>query len=1119
MRFRALLFLCAAVLVSWLPRFVPQSIGQTTHGAGAEAHENPHQADPQQELWRLRNEGVAHFESGVGLKKALAAFQAALTLSPGSAVELVNVGVTQRKLGNLDDAMQTLLLANRADKGLPHPYYTLGLIYRNRGDLKAAEQSFQEARRLAPAQAASYFQLGRLYREGGRSSEALQAFVDTLRLNPGHTGALYQLHLYYQEHGAAEEAKRSFEEFSRVKRALSSSRRESNDDESELSRPIAGNRGASGVATGPVTFARAAAVLAQDVAAFDINDIDGDGLQDVVVADHSGAIRVLKNKGGGQFTPLQTAQLPGQSPVKNISLQILSRGEAFRIIVGRQDGVYVSDADPNSNGRTFVKVTSTDASSGLSFADIDHDGDVDIIVGAFQEVLINEGNATLEAHQLLDTETGRSLHDAVGAVTFAGFEAEDALDAVVLRARGGPGLLEDTLGGRYILQKTSPFASAAAAQWTDAADMDGDGRTDLVTVADTGLAVYYNAGQRRFKRSAVGAGMQLGQSWVAATGDFDNDGRPDIVILGAQQGSLLWRNVDGSRFTAESLPWSIRPDQNARPHVVDLDNDGRLDLVALQRSGELAWLRNTSANAGGLMTVVLKGLRSAPSGLHTQVEVRRGTFYAKTVATGGPVQIGLGAGSYAEVVRITWPDGFVENKFKVDTAKVWTFTESERVSGSCPSVFAWDGRRFKFISDAFISGPMGVPMGPGNYFPPDHDEYLRIPGSELQSDQGRLRVAITEELREAVYLDQVKLLAVDHPAAAEVYPNEYLMPGEFPSFKLHVSTGAHPPLAARDQAGADVLDLIRNADQRYPANFRRLPYDGFAEPQGVEFLLPETAAASASLRLFLTGWFYYFESSSLIAASQRSDLKMIWPRIEAWEDGRWRLVRSIGLPSGVDKTVVVDLTGKLPAQTQRLRIWTNLALYWDRIAIDTTAAPEAAVRVQTPALRNATLAFRGFSGFLPADTHFPQPERFDYDTLRYVVPWNPLAGMYTRYGDVRPLLGHEDSQFAVFGSGDALQLEFDGRGLQPPPAGWKRDYLLYLNGYVKDGDRYTAHPGRLDPLPFTGMKHYPYSSAEARSAPWHSAAYKKYLREYQTRSPMQFTGSVRALRSGEQSLP
>jgi hypothetical protein len=259
--------------------------------------------------------------------------------------------------------------------------------------------------------------------------------------------------------------------------------------------------------------------------------------------------------------------------------------------------------------------------------------------------------------------------------------------------------------------------------------------------------------------------------------------------------------------------------------------------------------------------------------------------------------------------------------------------------------------------------------------------------------------------------------------------------------------------------------------------------------------------------LLLTGWFYYFQSTSLVAAAQRADLQMIWPQVQAWADGKWTPVTPIGLPSGVDKTVVVDLTNRLAPGTRRLRIWTNLALYWDRIAVDASMPPRDATRLQEAPLQQARLGFHGFSGFLRSDARFPQPERFDYETLRYAVPWNPLEGTYTKYGDVRPVLRTEDSQFAVFGSGDELSLQFNAAGLAPPATGWKRDYLLYLNGYVKDGDAYTADPGRIEPLPFAGMRHYPYSSDEARAAPWHTASYRNYEREYQSRVPLRFTGA------------
>ena len=85
-------------------------------------------------------------------------------------------------------------------------------------------------------------------------------------------------------------------------------------------------------------------------------------------------------------------------------------------------------------------------------------------------------------------------------------------------------------------------------------------------------------------------------------------------------------------------------------------------------------------------------------------------------------------------------------------------------------------------------------------------------------------------------------------------------------------------------------------------------------------------------------------------------------------------------------------------------------------------------------------------------------------------------------------------------------LDFDAQPLRKPPVGWKRDYLLYLDGYVKDGDRNTAGAGSTEPLPFAGMHNYPYSADESRAAPWSTAAYQNYLRKYQTRKPMKLTG-------------
>jgi hypothetical protein len=123
------------------------------------------------------------------------------------------------------------------------------------------------------------------------------------------------------------------------------------------------------------------------------------------------------------------------------------------------------------------------------------------------------------------------------------------------------------------------------------------------------------------------------------------------------------------------------------------------------------------------------------------------------------------------------------------------------------------------------------------------------------------------------------------------------------------------------------------------------------------------------------------------------------------------------------------------------------------------------------------LRFRGFS---KATIHpeRKQPESFDYARVAPASMWNPTAGMYTRYGDVRPLLASIDDQLVLMGSGDELRLRFPAASLPVLAAGWRRDFLLFVDGWAKDGDANTAYSQSVQPLPFHGMSQYPYSGRE-----------------------------------------
>ena len=136
----------------------------------------------------------------------------------------------------------------------------------------------------------------------------------------------------------------------------------------------------------------------------------------------------------------------------------------------------------------------------------------------------------------------------------------------------------------------------------------------------------------------------------------------------------------------------------------------------------------------------------------------------KQTYEGVPLVFRLGAQQEVETVRITWPNGLVQNELNQPINKVAAIKEAPRLSGSCPMIFTWNGERFVFITDVLGVAPLGASSGNGEFFPVDHDEYVSIPGELLKERDGAYEVRVTEELHEVSYLDQIQLQALDHPA-------------------------------------------------------------------------------------------------------------------------------------------------------------------------------------------------------------------------------------------------------------------------------------------------------------------------------------------------------------------
>lgn len=684
--------------------------------------------------------------------------------------------------------------------------------------------------------------------------------------------------------------------------------------------------------------------------------------------------------------------------------------------------------------------------------DYDHDYDLDLMLLGERPVLMrNNGDETFtERTQAFPFVSGKPL----AAVHFALSSETPARDLVVSYADRAGVLYEDRLNGQF---RAVPLATLpAGARTLAAADFNHDAAVDVM--AD-GVWLLNNNG--RLEAGTNPAGANLAAS--AALGEWVRSPLPALR-------------------TAVALDWNI----------AGLDNDGKLHYFVNQTATKQNWLR-----------VELVGVKNIKSADTATVEVKAGGLYRKKVYKNGPLVFPLATYPEADTVRITWPNGLIQNEPRKRANQRLTVKEAQRLSGSCPMIFTWNGSEFEFITDVLGVAPLGASSGDGSYFPVDHDEYIQIPGSALQARDGGYEIRITEELREVSYLDQVQLIAVDHPAQTEIFTSDKFKAPPFPEFRLFGVDRRVYPRRARDQQGTDVLQLLVKQDQAYPDAFAR-DYAGLAELHTLDLDFG-TAAPDGRAVLLLSGWVDWADGSTFLGASQRKAGGLVFPYLQVKDaEGQWKtVVEDMGIPAGKPKTIAVDLTGKFLSRSREVRIVTNLAVYWDEIFMsDNTAAPAA--RLTPLHAERADLHYKGFS--MPViHPQRKQPERFDYSHELPLPMWNPTPGMYTRYGDVQELVTAIDDQLLIMGAGDEVTLRYPANGLPALPAGWRRDFLLWVDGWAKDADANTAFSQTVEPLPFHGMSVYPYPAGEHFPD---DAMHEKYRREYLTRPALRMVRST-----------
>ncbi len=1078
------------------------------------------------EAVQLNNRGVALMGQQF-TERALQAFTEALATDPKLAQAAINEGIALLTLQKLNDAKQKLREAIALNPASAQAWYNLGLAQRAGNEVESALASFQHAASIDPEDADSLYFEGVCYEEMRQFDKAIGIFEKVLEIDPLHASAEFGLARSLQRMGRTPEAREHFKRFQHLTGA-------------KIGAPIGlsyGEQGHYSTVTAieePETIQEKmipVRLLAEPMVAASAGpDFTTTGGACMMDATGSGRMDLILMQSGAQaIGVLHRGDYGGYEELDAEAMGLKAAGHAVACAAGDYDGDGLDDLAValenavllfrNLGHGKFKDVTAEagleprNRPSGITFVDYDHDGDLDLLLtgapltaGGESNVLWrNNGNGTF-TEQTAETGLGGSGRTAAAILT--DFNNDRAVDLAVTGDGAAPVLYVNPREGKYPTQPLYADQEMPPTTGIAVLDYNKDGWMDIAVthVGPPGVSVWRNvAGAdrvgRRFERVSLPLHDAL-RGWGLTPIDIDNDGWIDLAaIVETKAGPQVrvFRNRGDGAFEDVSRALGLDKVKLDAPRgliAADVDGDGAPDLIVTQLNAPPVLLRNVGANKNHFVRLDLTGFADNKTALGVKVEVFANGLWQKWELPGAsgyqtqaPPQIlvGLGKAEGIDLLRILWPTGVLQDEIDLPHTQTIAMKEVDRRGSSCPVLFVWNGREYKFVTDAIGAAVVGHWFTPTRRNTPRPSEWIRIDGADVVPVSGKVSVRFMEPMEEVNYIDQLRLVAVDHPADVDVNPDErFLDDPPFASGRVVASVGVRPPVDAWDGLGRDVLDKLSRRDHQFASGFTPLPYDGFANLHALTLDLGAIAPGSP-LRLLMTGYVNYFSATSLYAAWQ-AGVKPIAPYVEAQlPSGAWkRITGEAGFPAGLERTIVVDLTGKLPAGARRVRVMTNLRVYWDQVLIDNQAQGES--RVTELPLALATEHFRGYPKEI--DGASPGDLDYDYNRVSQTGPFQRERGNYTHFGDVTPLLKGIDDRYAIFGSGEEIAAEFDTAKAPALPAHWKRDYFFYANGWVKDMDWWDASPFTVAQLPFHKMTAYPYPASASFPASDAALAYR-----------------------------